>query len=83
MVSRILADRPDTTGFVVQNEGAIQPLLSLLRASGRVVPEDVSVVALCPEALAEQCSPRLTAVTGPAPRTQPVPGLAPTRKSVK
>lgn len=61
VVSRILADRPDTTGFVVHNEGAIQPLLSLLRASGRVVPEDVSVVALCPEALAEQCSPRLTA----------------------
>ncbi|MDQ1046272.1 DNA-binding LacI/PurR family transcriptional regulator [Streptomyces sp. V4I2] len=58
VVSRILADRPDTTGFVVQNEGAIQPLLSLLRASGRVVPEDVSVVALCPEPLAEQCSPR-------------------------
>lgn len=66
VVSRTLADRPDTTGFVVQNEGAIQPLLSLLRASGRVVPEDVSVVALCPEPLAEQCSPRLTAVTGPA-----------------
>ncbi|WP_329177749.1 MULTISPECIES: LacI family DNA-binding transcriptional regulator [unclassified Streptomyces] len=65
-LSRILADRPDTTGFVVQNEGAIGPLLSLLRTSGRVVPEDASVVALCPEPLAEQYSPRLTAVTGPA-----------------
>jgi DNA-binding LacI/PurR family transcriptional regulator len=64
--TRILADRPGTTGFVVQNEGAIGPLLSLLRTSGRVVPEDASVVALCPELLAEQFSPRLTAVTGPA-----------------
>jgi DNA-binding LacI/PurR family transcriptional regulator len=64
--TRIMADRPGTTGFVVQNEGAIGPLLSLLRASGRVVPEDASVVALCPEPLAEQFSPRLTAVTGPA-----------------
>ncbi|HJP80477.1 MAG TPA: LacI family DNA-binding transcriptional regulator [Pseudonocardiaceae bacterium] len=65
-LARILADRPDTTGFVVQNEGAIGPLLSLLRASGRTVPEDASVIALCPEQLAEQHAPRLTAVTGPA-----------------
>ncbi|WP_225848978.1 LacI family DNA-binding transcriptional regulator [Streptomyces sp. HPF1205] len=64
--TRILADRPGTTGFVVQNEGAIGPLLSLLRTSGRAVPEDASVVALCPEPLAEQYSPPLTAVTGPA-----------------
>lgn len=66
VLSRILSDRPGTTGFVVQNEGAIGPLLSLLRASGRTVPEDVSVVALCPEQLVEQYAPRLTAVTGPA-----------------
>ncbi|GAA1171512.1 DNA-binding LacI/PurR family transcriptional regulator [Kitasatospora gansuensis] len=64
-VARILADRPDTTGFVVQNEGAIGPLLDLLRASGRTVPEDASVIAICPESLAEQYTPRLTAVTGP------------------
>jgi DNA-binding LacI/PurR family transcriptional regulator len=65
-LARILSDRPDTTGFVVQNEGAIGPLLSLLRTSGRTVPEDASVVALCPEQLVEQHAPRLTAVTGPA-----------------
>ena len=64
-LTRILADRPDTTGFVVQNEGAIGPLLSLLRTSGRTVPEDASVVALCPDQLAEQHAPRLTAVSGP------------------
>jgi DNA-binding LacI/PurR family transcriptional regulator len=65
-LARILEDRPATTGFVVQNEGALGPLLSLLRTSGRIVPEDASVIALCPEPLAEQYSPRLTAVTGPA-----------------
>jgi DNA-binding LacI/PurR family transcriptional regulator len=65
-LARILEDRPATTGFVVQNEGALGPLLSLLRTSGRSVPEDASVIALCPEQLAEQNSPRLTAVTGPA-----------------
>lgn len=64
-LARILADRPETTGFVVQNEGAIGPLLNLLRSSGRTVPEDASVIALCPEQLAEQHAPRLTAVTGP------------------
>ena len=65
-LARILADRPGTTGFVVQNEGAIGPLLTLLRGSGRTVPEDVSVVALCQGQLAEQFAPRLTAVTGSA-----------------
>ncbi|MFD5466348.1 substrate-binding domain-containing protein, partial [Kitasatospora sp. NPDC127059] len=64
-LARILADRPDTTGFVVQNEAAIGPLLSLLRASGRTVPEDASVIAICPDPMAEQHSPRLTSVTSP------------------
>ncbi|MDN0198909.1 LacI family DNA-binding transcriptional regulator [Streptomyces sp. S.PNR 29] len=66
VLAGVLADRPATTGFVVQNEKAIGPLLSLLRNFGRAVPEEASVVALCPEELAEQHSPRLTAVTGPA-----------------
>ncbi|MGW4210480.1 LacI family DNA-binding transcriptional regulator [Lentzea sp. NPDC004789] len=65
-LARILADRPGTTGFVVQNEGAIGPLLTLLRTSGRTVPEDASVIALCQDQLAEQFAPRLTAVTGSA-----------------
>jgi DNA-binding LacI/PurR family transcriptional regulator len=65
-LARILDDRPGTTGFVVQNEGAIGPLLTLLRSSGRTVPEDVSVIALCQDQLAEQFAPRLTAVTGSA-----------------
>ncbi|MEV4558086.1 LacI family DNA-binding transcriptional regulator [Kitasatospora sp. NPDC049285] len=64
-LARILADRPDTTAFVVQNERAIGPLLSLLRAGGRTVPEDASVIAICPDVLAEQHSPRLTSVSSP------------------
>lgn len=65
-LARILADRPETTGFVVQNEGAIGPLLTSLRSSGRTVPEDASVIALCQAQLAEQFAPRLTSVTGSA-----------------
>ncbi|MER5639151.1 LacI family DNA-binding transcriptional regulator [Kitasatospora sp. NPDC002227] len=64
-LARIFADRPETTGFVVQNEAAVAPLLSLLRVGGKTVPEDASVIAICPDTLAEQHSPRLTSVTGP------------------
>jgi DNA-binding LacI/PurR family transcriptional regulator len=66
VLSRIMEERPSTTGFVVQNEAAIAPLLSLLRLSGRAVPEDTSVVAICPDQVALQSSPRLTSVSIPA-----------------
>jgi DNA-binding LacI/PurR family transcriptional regulator len=65
-VTRILQDRPRTSGLIVQNEAVIPPLLSVLRATGRMVPEDMSVVALCPDQVAEQTSPRLTSVRIPA-----------------
>jgi DNA-binding LacI/PurR family transcriptional regulator len=65
-LKQILDERPDTTGLVVQNEAAIPPLMSLLSAHRRVVPDDISVVALCPDQLAEQTAPRLTSVTIPA-----------------
>ncbi|MFI9824693.1 LacI family DNA-binding transcriptional regulator [Streptomyces sp. NPDC052013] len=65
-LARILDERPGTTGFVVQNESAVEPLLALLRQQGRAVPEDVSVVAICPEQDAVQASVRLTAVAIPA-----------------
>jgi DNA-binding LacI/PurR family transcriptional regulator len=66
VLSRILEERPGTTGIVVQNEAAIAPLLSLLRLSGRAVPEDTSVVAICPDQVALRSSPRLTSVSIPA-----------------
>ncbi|MEK8169343.1 substrate-binding domain-containing protein [Streptomyces sp. M19] len=65
-LSRIFDERPGTTGFVVQNESAVEPLLALLRQQGRAVPEDVSVVAVCPEQVATEASVRLTAVAVPA-----------------
>ncbi|MEV7691029.1 LacI family DNA-binding transcriptional regulator [Streptomyces bungoensis] len=65
-LARILEERPGTTGFVVQNESAVEPLLALLRQQGRAVPEDVSVVAICPDQVAVQASVRLTSVAIPA-----------------
>ncbi|MFD5356998.1 LacI family DNA-binding transcriptional regulator [Streptomyces sp. NPDC058657] len=65
-LGQIFTERPDVTGFVVQNEQALEPLLSLLRQDRRAVPEDISVVAVCPEQVALQGSIRLTSVTIPA-----------------
>ncbi|MGW0132012.1 LacI family DNA-binding transcriptional regulator [Streptomyces sp. NPDC003299] len=65
-LARIFDERPGTTGFVVQNESAVEPLLALLRQQGRAVPEDVSVVAICPDPVATQGSVRLTSVGVPA-----------------
>jgi DNA-binding LacI/PurR family transcriptional regulator len=66
VLARILEERPHTTGLIVQNEAIIPPLMSLLRTTGRTVPENVSIVALCPDQVAEQTSPRLTSVNIPA-----------------
>ncbi|MEV0221068.1 LacI family DNA-binding transcriptional regulator [Streptomyces sp. NPDC050704] len=65
-LARVFDERPGTTGFVVQNESAVEPLLALLRQQGRAVPEDVSVIAICPDQVATQASVRLTSVAIPA-----------------
>jgi DNA-binding LacI/PurR family transcriptional regulator len=66
VLARILEERPRTTGLIVQNEAVVPPLLSLLRTAGRIVPEDVSIVAVCPDQVAEQTSPQLSSVNLPA-----------------
>ncbi|MEU1020629.1 LacI family DNA-binding transcriptional regulator [Streptomyces sp. NPDC005904] len=65
-LGQIFTERPGVTGFVVQNEQALEPLLGLLRQDRRAVPEDISVVAVCPEQVALQASVRLSSVTVPA-----------------
>lgn len=55
---------PGLTGLVVHNEAAVGHVLGALRALGRAVPEDVSVVAICPDDIAERA--RLTSVLIPA-----------------
>jgi DNA-binding LacI/PurR family transcriptional regulator len=66
VLARIFEERPDTSALVVQNESAVGPLLELLRQQGRAVPEDVSVVAICPDQVALQASVQLTSVALPA-----------------
>ncbi|MEU4570606.1 LacI family DNA-binding transcriptional regulator [Micromonospora sp. NPDC023956] len=65
----LLTRSPDLSGLVVQNEAAVGPVLAALPALGRRVPEDVSVVAVCPDQFAERASPALTSVPVPAEET--------------
>ncbi len=64
-VSRILDERPDTTGFVVQNEAAVERC-SPCCGSRAARCRRTSVVAVCPEQVAVQASVRLTSVSLPA-----------------
>jgi DNA-binding LacI/PurR family transcriptional regulator len=61
-------DHPHTTGIVVQNEAALPHLLATLRQRDRHVPDDVSIVAICPGTIAEQQELPLTYVDVPAAR---------------
>jgi DNA-binding LacI/PurR family transcriptional regulator len=60
------AELPGVTALVVHNEEALRPLLDRLRGSGRRVPEDVSVVAVCPRDLALTMPMPLTSIDIPA-----------------
>jgi DNA-binding LacI/PurR family transcriptional regulator len=62
----LLAEDPEITGLVVHNEAVLPALLSELRSRGLSVPEDLSVVAVCPEAMADQHAVGLTTVGIPA-----------------
>jgi DNA-binding LacI/PurR family transcriptional regulator len=65
---RIEEELPGVGALVVHNEAALAPVLSILRAAGRRVPEDTSIVAVCPEDVALGLPVRLTSVDIPAHR---------------
>lgn len=62
----LLAQYPGLTGLVVHNEAAVGPVLAALPRLGRAVPEEMSVVAICPDEVAERSSPPLSSVLVPA-----------------
>lgn len=65
-VDAVLEQMPDVTGIVVHNEVALPHVLARLRWHGRTVPDDVSVVALCPENTAVSLPEPVTSVDLPA-----------------
>ncbi|GAA4447065.1 LacI family DNA-binding transcriptional regulator [Phytohabitans houttuyneae] len=62
----LLDRQPRLTGIVVHNEAAVAHLLAALPLLGRQVPHDISVMAICPDEVAERASPALTSVLIPA-----------------
>ena len=65
-VADLFDERPRLTGLVVHNEAAVDHVLAALRGLGRRVPDDVSVVAICPDEVAERATPPLDSVLIPA-----------------
>lgn len=65
-LARIDAELPELTGLVVHNEAALLPLMDLLRAGGRRVPADISVVAVCPRDVSFALPVPLTSADIPA-----------------
>lgn len=65
-VTALLTEHPNLTGLVVHNEAAVAHVLDALRSEGKRVPEDMSVVAICPDELAERSHPTLSSVQIPA-----------------
>ena len=57
---------PGVTGLVVHNEAAVAHVLRVLPTLGRRVPDDVSVVAICPDQVAMSSVPPLSSVLIPA-----------------
>jgi DNA-binding LacI/PurR family transcriptional regulator len=62
----VFRSQPELTGLVVHNEAVISPLLDSLHQLGRRVPDDVSIVAICPADVAERAVPPLSSVLIPA-----------------
>ena len=60
------ATLPGVTALVVHNEEALRPVLDQLRAGGRRVPEDISVIAVCPRDVALSMPMPLTSIDIPA-----------------
>ena len=65
-MARIERELPDVTGLVVHNESVLGAVLELLRSAGRRVPQDVSVVAVCPQDVALGLPTPLTSIDIPA-----------------
>jgi DNA-binding LacI/PurR family transcriptional regulator len=62
----VLQELPGVTALLVHNEAVLPMLLEILRARGRRVPEDISLLAVCPREVAVGSPVPLTAIEVPA-----------------
>lgn len=68
LAGQLLRGHPDLTGVVVHNEPVVEALVEAFGQAGRRVPEDLSVVAICPDDLAQRAMLPLTSIAIPAER---------------
>jgi DNA-binding LacI/PurR family transcriptional regulator len=66
LLDALLHDQPDLTALVVHNEPLVEPAIRALRRAGRTVPDQVSVVAICPDEVAERAPLTVTSVRIPS-----------------
>lgn len=66
LAAALLREHPDLTGVVVHNEPVVEVLVEAFTQAGRSVPGDISVVAICPDDLAERAALPLTSIGIPA-----------------
>jgi DNA-binding LacI/PurR family transcriptional regulator len=65
-VAAILDQQPGTTGWIVHNESVLPSVVTVLAEQGRAVPADASVVAVCPDDMAETHAVSFTNIRLPA-----------------
>jgi len=65
-IEDVFGQDPELTGLVVYNEQALPFVLSRLREIGREVPGRMSILAICPDDLAEHMVPAVSDVALPA-----------------
>ncbi|WP_031139983.1 MULTISPECIES: LacI family DNA-binding transcriptional regulator [Streptomyces] len=66
LAERLLREHPALTAVVIHNEPLLQPLIQAFRRLGLRIPDDLSVIALCPDDLATTACGPVTSVTLPA-----------------
>lgn len=65
-VDRLFNEFPEVTGIVVHNEAALPHTISALRDRGIKLPEDLSLIAVCPESTALSQAVPITSIAIPA-----------------
>lgn len=66
VAEQLLREQPALTGVVVHNEAILEPLIDAFEELGLRVPRDLSVTAICPDALAESLRVPVTSIALPA-----------------
>ena len=65
-LDELFARQPDLTALIVYNERVLPLVMDRLTGLGARVPDDLSVIAICPDDEAERCGTPLTSVSLPA-----------------